>query len=326
MNLFEKLHGNLVSKPRIVYPEGSDPRIIGGCSRLVREGKIEGILLGNPEEIKKSAEENSLDLEGIVIKDYLNDGEMEAMVDAFVDLRKGKNTKDQAMEMLKSPNYYGTMMVKLAKADAMIAGAVSSTGDTIIPALQIIKAKPGDSRISGSMVMFGPNGERYIFADIAINISLDSEGLAELAKQSAETARIFDLDPKVAMLSFSTKGSAKSEETEKVVRAVEITQEKYPDLVIDGELQFDAAISPSVGKRKAPGSPVAGQANVFIFPDLEAGNIGYKIAQRLGGYEAIGPILQGLAAPIADLSRGCNEEDVYKLSIVTGLQAQDLNK
>lgn len=322
MTLFDELEEKLDCKPRIIYPEAEDLRILKASSSLVHSGKIHGILLGNPDEINKIARENSVDLTGLQIIDILKSEKMYEMIEAFVELRKGKNTWEEAEELLKSPNYFATMMIKLGMADAMVAGAVYSTGDTIRPALQIIKTKPGNSKISGAMLMLGPNDERYIFADIAINIRHDAEGLAEIAYQSAQTARLFGIDPKLAMLSFSTKGSARSEEVDLVTDALSIARIKYPDLCIDGELQFDAAISETVAEIKAADSPVAGKANVFIFPDLQSGNIGYKIGQRLGGYEAIGPILQGLAAPIADLSRGCTEEDIYKLSILTGLQVQ----
>lgn len=322
--MFDKLLENLSEKQRMVYPEGTDPRIIGAAVRLVKEGEILAILLGDEEEIKRVAGENNFDLDqaGIEIINHKT-ADITEMKERFLEIRKGKNTEDQAEEMLRNQNYFGTMMVKMGQADAMIAGAVSSTGDTIRPALQIIKTQEGNSRISGAMLMIGPGEEKYIFADIAINISHEPEGLAEVAQQSAQTAKLFKIDPKIAFLSFSTKGSAPSEEAQKVIDAVKIAKDKYQDLCIDGEMQFDAAIDPTVASLKAPDSPVAGQANVFVFPDLNAGNIGYKIAQRLGGYEAIGPILQGLAAPIADLSRGCNEEDVYKLSIITALQAQN---
>lgn len=325
MTLFDELEEKLFSKPRIIYPEAMDLRILKASSKLVKAGKIHGILLGNPEEINNIASENSINIDGLEIIDILNSEKMDEMIDSFVEIRKGKNTREDAVKLLKSPTYFGTMMIKLGMADAMVAGAVYSTGDTIRPALQIIKTKAGNSRISGAMLMLGPNDERYIFADIAININHDANGLAEVAYQSAETAKLFGIDPKIAMLSFSTKGSAKSKEVDLVTEALEIAKEKYPDLCIDGELQFDAAISQNVANLKAPNSTVAGKANVFIFPDLQSGNIGYKTGQRLGGYKAIGPILQGLAAPIADLSRGCDEEDVYKLSILTGLQAQSQN-
>ena len=212
------------------------------------------------------------------------------------------------------------MLVYMGKADGMVSGAVHSTGATVRPALQIVKTKPGSHRISGAFLMI-KGDQRYIFADCAINIELDAPTMAEVAVQSAETAKLFGIDPKVALLSFSTKGSAKGDMVTKVAEATEKVHELAPDLAADGELQFDAAFVPEVGELKAPDSKVAGHANVFIFPSLEAGNIGYKIAQRFGGFTAVGPILQGLNAPIADLSRGCNEDDVYDVALITAARA-----
>ena len=262
-----------------------------------------------------------MNIEGVKIINPLTADDFDEKVDKFVERRKGKNTEEQARTMLKDVNYYGTMMLYCDEVDGLVSGAVHSTGDTVKPALQIIKTKPGTKLVSGAMVMIGPNGERYVFSDIAINIELSEEQLAEVGVVSAETAKLYDIDPKVAFLSFSTKGSAKHLFAEKVANATKLAQEMAPELPIDGELQFDASIVESVGKQKAPGSNVAGNANVFVFPDLQAGNIGYKIAQRLGKFEAIGPILQGMAKPVNDLSRGCNEEDVYKLAIITAAQA-----
>jgi phosphate acetyltransferase len=226
------------------------------------------------------------------------------------------------MTILKDENYFGTMLVYMNKAAGLVSGAVHSTGDTVRPALQIIKTKPGISLTSGAFVMIRNEGkERYVFADCAINIAPNAQQLAEIAVESAKTAKVFDIEPNVALLSFSTKGSASSPEQEKVAEATKIAQEMAPELNIDGELQFDAAFVESVGKQKAPGSPVAGKATVFVFPEIQSGNIGYKIAQRFGNFEAIGPILQGLNKPISDLSRGCSEEDVYKLAIITANQS-----
>ena len=244
----------------------------------------------------------------------------QAMFDALLERRKGKNTPEQVEEMLKDVSYFGTMLVYMGKADGMVSGAVHSTGSTVRPALQIVKTKPGSHRISGAFLML-KGDQRYIFADCAINIELDAPTMAEVAVQSAETAKLFGIDPKVALLSFSTKGSAKGDMVTKVAEATEKVHELAPDLAADGELQFDAAFVPEVGELKAPDSKVAGHANVFIFPSLEAGNIGYKIAQRFGGFTAVGPILQGLNAPIADLSRGCNEDDVYKVALITAARA-----
>jgi len=322
LNIIESIKEKVAGKNmKIVFPEGEDKRVLGAAIKLKNEGLIEPIMLGDIKEIEKTAKENSFDISKLQIIEIEKYDEFDLLVDAFVERRKGKATREQAVEMLKTVNYFGTMLVYTGKADGLVSGAVFSTGDTVRPALQIIKTRPGVSRTSGAMLMLGQNGEKYMFADIAINITLEPQELAEVAVETAKTARIFDIDPKVAMLSFSTMGSAKHELAERVAEATKIAKELAPDLALDGEMQFDAAIAPEVGAKKAPNSPVAGKANVFIFPDLQAGNIGYKIAQRLGGYEAIGPILQGLNMPISDLSRGSNEEDIYKLSLITAAQA-----
>ncbi len=216
--------------------------------------------------------------------------------------------------MAENPNYFGTTLVYMNKINGMVSGANHPTGDTVRPALQIIKTKPGVKLISGAFIM-QKGDERYLFADCAINLDPDASALAEIAVESGKVAKTFDIDPKVALLSFSTKGSAKGDMVTKVQEATKLAQEQAPDMAIDGEMQFDAAFVPSVGERKAPGSKVAGHATVFVFPELQSGNIGYKIAQRFGGFEAIGPILQGLNKPVSDLSRGSNEEDVYKVSL-----------
>ncbi len=305
----------------IVFPEGTDKRILEAAIRHNEEGLIKPIVLGNKEEIQKAANENGLSLGDIEIIDPANDSHFDVFVEKFVELRKGKNTKEDAEKMLQNTNYYGVMMVKTGLANGMVSGAVGTTGDTIRPALQLIKTKPGVSRVSGVMIMVGENGEQYVFSDVAVNITLEAQEMAEVAVESANTAKLFGIDPKVALLSFSTKGSAKHELVDKVAEAAKISKELAPDLAIDGELQFDAAIDPTTASKKAPDSNVAGQANVFIFPDLQAGNIGYKIAQRLGGFKAIGPILQGLNAPVNDLSRGCSADDVYETAIITASQA-----
>ncbi|MGO2434320.1 MAG: phosphate acetyltransferase, partial [Lacticaseibacillus paracasei] len=239
----------------------------------------------------------------------------------FVERRKGKATPEQAEKIVQDANYFGTMLVYMKEADGMVSGAVHSTADTVRPALQIIKTRPGVYLVSGAFIMQRGRDERYLFADNAINIDPDADQLAEIAVESAKTAALFDIEPpRVALLSFSTKGSAKGPQVDKVVEATKKAHELAPDLALDGELQFDAAFVPTVAKQKAPDSKVAGEANVFIFPELQSGNIGYKIAQRFGGFEAIGPILQGLNQPVSDLSRGANEEDVYKLAIITAAQ------
>jgi len=321
MDLFESLKNKIDGKNlTIVFPEGEEPRILGAATRLVKENILKPILIGDQAAIDKVAADKSFDISGIEIIDPKKYAAFDEMVEKFVERRKGKNTKEQAETMLLDNNYFGTMLVYMGQADGMVSGAIHSTGDTVRPALQIVKTAPGNSRISGSFIM-QKGDQRYMFADCAININPNAQELAEIAVQTAQDAKLFDIDPKVAMLSFSTKGSAKSDEVTKVAEATKIAKELAPDLALDGELQFDAAIVPSVGAQKAPDSKVAGHANVFVFPDLQSGNIGYKIAQRLGGFEAIGPVLQGLAKPISDLSRGCNEEDVYKSAILTAALA-----
>jgi phosphate acetyltransferase len=304
---------------KIVFPESLDERILRAVGRLAAENLLTPVLVGSTGEVKAKADEFGVSLNGVEIYDPASYEGMDELVAAFVERRKGKATEEQARKILMDENYFGTMLVYSNKATGLVSGATHSTADTVRPALQIIKTKQGVKKTSGVFIMVRGD-EKYVFADCAINIAPDSMDLAEIAIESARTAEMFDIEPRVAMLSFSTKGSAKSEETERVVAAVAEAQRREPSLVLDGEFQFDAAFVPSVAKSKAPGSVLQGDANVFIFPSLEAGNIGYKIAQRLGGFEAVGPILQGLNAPVNDLSRGCNEEDVYKLALITAAQ------
>ncbi|WHY91881.1 phosphate acetyltransferase [Neobacillus cucumis] len=319
-DLFEGLKQKVAGRDlKIVFPEGLDERIIRACGRLATEKLMTPILVGNIEQVQAKAKELGVSLDAAEIYDPASYAGMDELVSAFVDRRKGKATEEDARKILLDENYFGTMLVYLNKANGLVSGAAHSTADTVRPALQIIKTKEGVKKTSGVFIMVRGD-EKYVFADCAINIAPDSQDLAEIAIESAKTAAMFDIDPRVAMLSFSTKGSAKSEETERVVAAVEEAKRREPSLVLDGEFQFDAAFVPSVAKSKAPGSVLQGDANVFIFPSLEAGNIGYKIAQRLGGFEAVGPILQGLNQPVNDLSRGCNEEDVYKLALITAGQ------
>ena len=323
MELFEQLSSQIKGQGKtLVFPEGEDVRIQGAAIRLAAEELVKPILLGNKSEIEATAAANNFDLSGVQIVDpaeYPADAR-EKMVDALVERRNGKTDAATASKWLEDVNYFGTMLVYLGVADGMVSGATHPTGDTVRPALQIIKTASGSSRISGAFVM-QRDDERYIFADAAINIDIDAQTMAEIAIQSANTAKVFGIDPKVAMLGFSTKGSAKAPQVDKVAEATLLAKTAAPELAIDGELQFDAAFVESVAAAKAPESEVAGHANVFVFPDLQSGNIGYKIAQRLGGFEAIGPVLQGLAKPISDLSRGANEEDVYKVAIITAAQA-----
>jgi phosphate acetyltransferase len=305
---------------KIVFPEGLDERILTAAGRLAEEKVLTPILIGNIEAIEAKAKELNVSVDAAEIYDPNHFAMMDELVASFVERRKGKVTEEDARKILLDENYFGTMLVYSNKADGLVSGAAHSTADTVRPALQIIKTKEGVSKTSGVFIMVRED-EKYVFADCAINIAPDSKDLAEIAVESAKTARMFDVEPRVAMLSFSTKGSAKSPETEKVSQAVEEARLRDPLLVVDGEFQFDAAFVPSVAQKKAPDSPLQGDANVFVFPSLEAGNIGYKIAQRLGNFEAVGPILQGLNRPVNDLSRGCNEEDVYKLALITAAQA-----
>lgn len=321
MDLFDGLKNKIAGKDiRVVFPEGSDARIIGAAVRLAADGLLIPVVLGDKDDIAALGAEHGFMTDRLEIINPKTYEAKEAMVDALVERRAGKLTKADAYEWIQNENYFGTMLTYMGEVDAMISGAIHSTGDTVRPALQIIKTKPGVSRTSGAFIIFKRN-ESYVFGDCAININPNAQELADIAIESAKTAELFDIDPVVAMLSFSTKGSAKSPEVDKVIEATRLAQEAAPQYQIDGELQFDAAFDRVVANLKAPESEVAGHARVFIFPEIQSGNIGYKIAQRLGGYEAIGPILQGLNKPVSDLSRGCNEEDVYKLAIITAAQA-----
>ncbi len=318
--LFEQIESKVKDQfPTIVFPEGTDERILEAATALGKNKVLHPIVIGSHEEVSKKASEVGVNLDYVEVIDPATYPQFDELVAAFVERRKGKVSEEDARKQLLNVNYFGTMLVYLDKAAGLVSGAAHSTGDTVRPALQIIKTKAGIRKTSGVFVMV-KGDQKLIFGDCAINIAPDSNDLAETAIAAAETARVFDIDPKVAMLSFSTKGSANSPETERVSEATRLAKEMAPNLVIDGEFQFDAAFVPSVAAKKAPDSPLKGEANVFIFPSLEAGNIGYKIAQRLGEFEAIGPILQGLNKPVNDLSRGCNVEDVYKLALITAMQ------
>ena len=332
--MFERLIDILKANPRkIVFTEGPDARILDAASRLKKDGFLTPILVGNVDEVKAAAAKGGFDIEGLEILDPATYPEMDAMVEKMVALRKGKMTAEQCRDALSKGNYFGTMLVKMGCADALLGGATYSTADTVRPALQLVKTKPGAHLVSSCFILVRGE-EKLAMGDCAINISyedtVDKDGnvvvsaadkLAEVAIETARCAKIFGIDPKVAMLSFSTKGSGKGGTVQLSRDATARAKELAPDLAIDGEMQFDAAVSPVVGQLKFPGSPVAGYANTFIFPTIEAGNIGYKIAQRLGGYEAYGPILLGLNAPINDLSRGCNADEVYKMAIITAALA-----
>ncbi|MGO3018673.1 MAG: phosphate acetyltransferase [Anaerococcus sp.] len=308
---------------RIVFPEGEDRRVLRALVRHQEDGLIRPIILGDPEKIEKLAIKEQVSIEGLEIINPKKSELLDELVDKYVELRKGKNTREDGEYLLRTdPNYFGTMLIQTGRADGMLSGATNPTGDTVRPALQLIKTRPGVKRVSGVMIMLGPEGQKYLFADTAINITLEANELAEVAVQSAKTAEEFGIDPVVGMLSFSTVGSAKSPLAHKVALATKLAKEMDPKLIIDGEMQFDAAIAPEVAEKKYPESKVAGKVRVFIFPDLQAANIGYKIGQRLGHFQAIGPILQGLNKPVNDLSRGCNEEDVYKLAVLTANQVR----
>lgn len=320
-NLFVELQEKLEGKKvRIVFPEAYDERILEAAVKLSATSYVQPVLIGKKEEVEKIAQPLFLNVSGIEFIDHENYEKYDEMLAKFIERRAGKVTEEKARALLKDVNYFGTMLVYMGEVAGLVSGAIHSTGDTVRPALQIIKTKPGVSRTSGAFIM-SRNASRFIFADCAINTSLDAQALAEIAVESAKTAKAFNINPKVAMLSFSTMGSAVTPETEKVAEATKLVREKAPTLPVGGELQFDAAFVPPVAKLKAPNSEIQGDATVFIFPSLEAGNIGYKIAQRLGGFEAVGPILQGLNAPVNDLSRGCSTEDVLKLALITATQS-----
>ena len=318
MDIMTSLKNQIIGKNiRIVFPEGNEPRVVQAASLLARENMLKPVLIGSIEEVQSAAGHYSL--EGCEIIDPKHYDKLEEMIAELVAVRKGKVTEEKARELVLDVNYFGTMLVHMGLAVGLVSGAIHSTGDTVRPALQIIKTKPGIGKTFGYFAMLRGD-ERLIFADCAINPNPSSNDLAEFALESARVARMFDIEPKVALLSFSTKGSAKTEETKKVTDAVKVLDEMQVDFDYDGELQFDAAFVPAVAKTKAKDSKVAGQANVFVFPDLNSGNIGYKIAQRLGGFEAVGPILAGLNKPVNDLSRGCSPEDVYKTAVITANQ------
>ncbi|MBR4954573.1 MAG: phosphate acetyltransferase [Clostridia bacterium] len=333
--MFDKLIAQLKAenKRTIVFTEGHDPRILEATARLNEGGFLTPLLIGNVEEVKANAQKGGFNIEGVEIIDPLTYPEMDALVNAMVELRKGKMSPEECKAALSKGNYFGTMLVKVGKADCLLGGATYSTADTVRPALQLVKTKKGANLVSSCFIMVRGE-EKIAMGDCAINLSyedtLDKDGnvvvtaaqkLAEVAIETANTAKVFGIDPKVAMLSFSTNGSGKGGTVKLSHDATLVVKEKAPEIAIDGEMQFDAAVAPEVGQLKFPGSKVAGYANTFIFPTIEAGNIGYKIAQRLGGFEAYGPILQGLNAPINDLSRGCDAEEVYQMSIITAALA-----
>ena len=324
--MFTALLKNLKENRRtIVFTEGPDQRIQTAAARLLAEDLMDVILVGNVEEVKAAAEKNGCDISKAEIIDPETYEAMDEMVAKMVELRKGKMSEDDCRAALKKGNYCGTMLVKMGKADALLGGATYSTADTVRPALQLVKTKPGNKIVSSCFILVRPSatGDSDVLAmgDCAINIKPNEDELVEIAVETAKCARIFGVDPKVAFLSYSTFGSGKGEDVDKMRNACEKTKAAMPDVPVDGEMQFDAAVSPRVAQTKCPDSKVAGYANTFIFPDINAGNIGYKIAQRLGSFEAYGPILLGLNAPINDLSRGCNAQEVYSMAIITAALA-----
>lgn len=312
----------------IVLAEGEELRTIKAAAIVKAEGYAKNILLGNPDKIKKMAADEGVDIEGIEIMDPSEGNE--EFAELFAELRKKKGvTIEQARETVKDPLYYGVMMVKKGLVDGMVAGAVNSSANVIRPSLQILKTAPNTKLVSAFFILnvpdceYGENGT-FIFGDSGLNQDPTADELSEIAISSAKSFKnLVQAEPKVAMLSYSTYGSAKHERVTKVQEATKLAKEKAPDLMLDGELQLDAAIVESVGAQKAPSSPVAGHANVLIFPDLDAGNIGYKLVQRLAKAEAYGPILQGIAAPVNDLSRGCSAEDIAGVVAITAVQAQN---
>ena len=324
--MFGKLIDILKAHPRkIVFTEGTDPRILEASARLLSGTFLTPILIGNETDIRAAAEEAGFNIRGAEIYDPENYEKMDAMVEKMVELRKGKMTADECRAMLHKGNYFGTMLVAMGIADALLGGATYSTADTVRPALQLVKTKPGNSIVSSCFILVRPyaTGGNMVLAmaDCAINIDPTEDELVEIASETVACGKIFGIDPKVAFLSYSTFGSGKGPAVDKMRNAAEKAKAAMPEVPIEGELQFDAAVSPRVAQTKCPDSKVAGYANTFIFPDISAGNIGYKIAQRLGSFEAYGPILLGLNAPINDLSRGCNAQEVYSMAIITAALA-----
>lgn len=331
MELFDKLKEKAVdNKQRIVLPESTEPRILTAANQIIADGVGDIILVGDPEKINEEAEKLHLaHIKKATIYNPHDPEVLEEYATLFYHLRKSKGiSMEEARKTAANPLYFGCLLVKAGKADGQVAGAINTTGNVLRAAFQVIKTSPGISVVSGAFLMLLPPGSPYgsdgllVFADCAVVPDPTAQELAEIALSTAKTANdIAGIKPKIAMLSFSTKGSATHERVSKVIEATEIVKEKEPRMLIDGELQADAALVPSVGYSKAPGSPIAGKANILVFPSLEVGNIAYKLVQRLAGVEAVGPVLQGLAAPVNDLSRGCSAEDIYKTVIITCNQA-----
>jgi phosphate acetyltransferase len=317
-------------KKRIVLPEGDEERTLYASEQIKEKNLAEVVLVGSRENILKKAKSLGVNIEGIEIRDPEDDAKFEEYANEFYELRKSKGmTIEKAKKIISDPLYFGTMMLKLGDVDGMVSGAVHTTGDLLRPGLQIIKTAPGVSVVSSFFIMLVPNcsyGDdgMLLFSDCGVNPNPDADQLASIAIATAETAKqLCGMEPKVAMLSFSTMGSAQHESVDKVIKATALAKERRPDLLIDGELQLDAAIVQKVADQKAPGSKVAGNANVLVFPDLQAGNIGYKLVQRFAKAEALGPLCQGFAKPINDLSRGCSVDDIINEVAITAVQAQN---
>ena len=329
MEILERIYQNAQKyQKRIVLPEGTEPRTLRATEIVLKQKLAQVILLGNREEINQIANEIGVNIDGATIVDPKTDSRRESYSELMVEIRKTKGlTHEAALELLDDPLYFAPLMIKSGDADGELAGAINATGDVLRPALQYVKTLPGISVVSGAFLMFVNNSNFghegiLIFADCAVMPEPNERQLAEIAVTTAKTAKaIVGMDPRVAMLSFSTMGSAQHQLVDKVKNATRIAREMDPELKIDGEMQLDAALIPEVGRLKAPKSEVAGHANILVFPGLEAANIGYKLVQRLGNAEAIGPVLQGMAAPINDLSRGCSVNDIVNMVVITANQA-----
>ena len=313
----------------IILPEAEDKRVLEAASKVIAQGFAKVILIGNKEQVEKDSKENNIDLSGVEIIDIKSSTKKQEYAQKLFELRQAKGmTEEEASKLIEEPIYFGMMMLKNGEADGLVSGAAHSTSNTLRPALQILKTAPNTKLVSAFFVMCVPNCEygehgTFIYGDSGLNQNPNADELSEIAISSAKSFKsLVEAEPKVAMLSYSTYGSAKSELTEKVIEATKLVKEKAPDLLVDGELQVDAAIIPEVSKSKAPGSPIEGNANVLIFPDLNAGNIGYKLTQRLAKAEAYGPLCQGIAKPVNDLSRGCSSDDIVGVVAITAVQAQ----
>lgn len=321
-DIFELIKNQLIatSQKRIVFPEISDERVLRAANRLARERIITPVYIGEAREVESYANQFNITLAEYEAMNPKGFAGLSDLADKYVARRQGRIDSETALEHLHDPNYFATMLVYAGYADGLVSGAIYTTSAAVLPALRIIKPKERMKKVSGAYVLLRGD-EQYVFADCAVNIAPTSEELAEITLQSAETAKLLQIEPKVALLSFSTKGSAYSPETVKINEALQIVKQSQPSLIIDGEVQFDAAYMPELAVKKAPNLTINGDANVFVFPSLEAGNISCKIAERLGGFQAIGPLIQGLSRPVNLLSRGCDEDDVYKVALFTAMQA-----